>query len=435
MKRTPSSTPLVLSLLLLPALASAQDRKSKEATIEIAPLPDWSIKKEVDRLDQSMRNYNNLIGSLSRASKDLGEEFEAYLKDPQNELLASSVERKMAIYAKTVMADFDGIIADQDLLGANFRELQRKLVAFSAHLGNQSSGYKLKLDNYRKRAKELESRLVELSVRIKEDPPEDPLELRRLKSQFAQAFRRYRLQSRYVNGYDARYRSYQQLERSVKQLASMFVNLHAKFNEMIENLENERQYLDDSIRLQADKIRIQQIIRQGILGSERAIGNVAEKLADLYNKVDAFSQVHERINQDLNNFVQSQDILLQVTRKIDAIGMTGGGLQDLAADMDKAIEAFYRHRDEPEDDKLMIDIEREKNAAKEAARGEGKTGASSGEAPPQTTPSAPRGAARRTGPPEPAAPAPARRRSPPAARPPAAPREAPPAPERPAPPP
>ena len=63
---------------------------------------------------------------------------------------------------------------------------------------------------------------------------------------------------------------------------------------------------------------------------------------------------------------------MEVTRKIDAIGTTGGGLQDLAADMDKAIDAFYNHRDEPAGDdgeeKLLIDLEREKKAKAEAAR-------------------------------------------------------------------
>jgi hypothetical protein len=312
-----------------------------------------------------MRNYSSLIGSLSQASTDLGKEFEAYLKDPKNELLASSVERKMAIYAKTVMADFDGIISDQDVLGSNFRELQRKLVAFGKHLGNQSEGFKLKLESYRARATQFEQNLVELSVQIKENPPEDPRELKKLKAKFAKEFRRYRLQSRYVNGYERRYKSYQQLQGNMGNLAGMFVNLHEKFNELIENLENERTYLDDSIRLQADQLRIKQIIRDGILGSEQAIGNVAEKLADLYNKVDAFSQVHERINGDLNKFVQSQEVLMDVTRKIDAIGTTGGGMASLAADMDKAIDAFYKHRNEPEDDKLLLDLEREKKEAKE----------------------------------------------------------------------
>ncbi len=349
----------LLAALALPALAPGALAQSprpvpppaperpparEEPTVEVAPLPNWSIRKEVDKLDTSMREYSTLLSSLSKASSELGEEFERYKKNPQDQVLASSLERKMAQYAERVMKDFDGVVADQDVLGSNFRDLQRKLVVFSRHLGGQSAEYRLRLQGYETQAKALEKRLVEMSVRIKEDPPEDPAALRELKNEFAAEFRRYRLQARYVNGYQRRYRNYAQLQKNMEQLAGLFSSLHGKFNELIENMTNERQYLQDSMRLQADTLRIKQLIRDGILGSEQAIGNVAEKLANLYLKVDAFTQVHERINADLNRFVQGQEVLLDVTRKIDEIGATGGPIGDIGTDMEKAIEAFYGRR-------------------------------------------------------------------------------------------
>jgi CheY-like chemotaxis protein len=78
---------------------------------------------------------------------------------------------------------------------------------------------------------------------IRENPPEDPNELKKLKREFAREFRRYRLQMRYVNGYSRRYQNYMQLQRNMERLAGVFVNLHEKFNELIDNLTNERQYL------------------------------------------------------------------------------------------------------------------------------------------------------------------------------------------------
>jgi hypothetical protein len=323
--------------------------------MEVAPMPDWSIRKEVDRLDTSMQEYSSLIKSLTAASDGLGDEFQKYLKDPTNEVLASSVEKKMAIYAKRVMGDFDDIIADQDVLGTNFRELQRKLVTFSSHLGGQAKGFNTRLQGYRSTAKVHEDKLRELAVRLKEDPPEDEMELRKLRRDFSRQLRRYNLQGRYVKGYETRLKSYKGLEKNMKRLADMFVNLHDKFNEMIENLENERQYLHDSLRLQADTLRIKQIVRDGFVGSEKAMGNVADKLAKLYHKVDAFSQVHERINGDLNRFVESQGALVDVTKRIDAIGSTGGPLGDLAGDLDKAIDLIYDNRDSDTEDGLLID--------------------------------------------------------------------------------
>ena len=354
----PAGLLLGASLLVTPALiatpAEGQDR-DRGSSIEVAPMPDWSIRKEVDRLDSSMQEYSSLIKSLTAASDGLGSEFQKYLKDPHNEVLASSVEKKMAVYAKRVMGDFDDIIADQDVLGTNFRELQRKLTTFSGHLGVQAKGFQVRLGGYRQTAKVHEDKLKELAVKLKEDPPEDEAELRKLRRDFSRQLRRYNLQGRYVKGYETRYKSYEALQKNMKRLADMFVNLHDKFNEMIENLENERQYLHDSLRLQADTLRIKQIVRDGFLGSEKAIGNVADKLAKLYNKVDAFSQVHERINGDLHRFVESQSALVDVTKRINEIGTKGGPLGDLAGDLDAAIDLIYENRESDTEGGLLID--------------------------------------------------------------------------------
>mgnify|MGYP001221119404 CR=1 FL=1 len=348
----------------------AEAVEDDSASARVVPLPDWSIRKEVERLDTSMKEYSSLINSLSKASTDLGTEFQKYLENPNDELLASSVERKMALYAKTVMHDFDDIIADQDLLGTNFRDLQRKLVTFSDHLNNQAKTFEVTLGDYTTKARSLEKKLTEMSVKIKEDPPEDPDQLRELKRQFAREFRLYRLQTRYVNGYQRRLENYRNLAKNMRSLSGLFVNLHEKFNELIDNLENEKQYLTDSMRLQADTLRIKQIIRDGIVGSEHAIGNVADKLADLYTKVDAFTRVHERINADLTKFVQSQEVLMDVTKRIDAIGVQGGPIGDIAADMDKAIEAFYEQRNDPEG--KMLGVEDPPQASEDAAKESGQ---------------------------------------------------------------
>lgn len=405
-------------LLATPAAAQGKTAPRGGGAIEVAPMPDWSIRKEVDRLDTSMQEYSSLIKSLTAASDGLGEEFQKYLKDPTNEVLASSVEKKMAIYAKRVMGDFDDIIADQDVLGTNFRELQRKLVTFSGHLGTQAKGFNTRLQGYRSTAKAHEGKLRELAVRLKEDPPEDEMELRKLRREFSRQLRRYNLQGRYVKGYETRLKSYKRLEKNMTRLADMFVNLHDKFNEMIENLENERQYLHDSLRLQADTLRIKQIVRDGFLGSEKAMGNVADKLAKLYHKVDAFSQVHERINGDLNRFVESQGALVDVTKRIDAIGSTGGPLGDLAGDLDKAIDLIYENRDETSEDELLID------KLKKAKKKPFPTKAAPKKATKKTGPkAAPKGTVQTARPKAPARPKAAPRKAP--ARPKAAPKAAP----------
>ena len=73
--------------------ASAQDSIPPTEPVElpetgarVAPLPNWSIRKEVDNLVSSMREYNALTNSLSKASAELGEEFKKYLANPNDEV-------------------------------------------------------------------------------------------------------------------------------------------------------------------------------------------------------------------------------------------------------------------------------------------------------------------------------------------------------------
>jgi len=346
---------VALSVSLTPSLVRAQDADAKPAATEedpekgggtIVPVPGWSIKPEIESLGGSMKKFNTLIGSLNRANKDLSDEFQKYLKDPKNEVVASTLERKMAAYAAQVQGEFSTVISEQDALSSNFRMIRRKLQQLSGHLGTKSGDFQEKLKGFATESHKMEKELIDLAIKIKENPPEDPDELKKMKHEFAMKTRRFNLKNRYVKGYAARLANYQQLRKNLEKLADLFNSLHEKFGDLMDNLSNEKQYLKDSIELQADTLRIKQIIRDGIFGGENAIKNVSEKLADLYVKVDAFTQVHDRINADLNKFVESQTELLSVSEKLDKIGAIDFGTQ-AGQDLDKTIEDFYKRKDAP----------------------------------------------------------------------------------------
>lgn len=333
--------------------ASGDEKSDEGATVD--KVPGWSIKPEIQSLGDSMKKFNTLIGSLNRANKDLGDEFQKYLKDPKNEVVASNLEKKMAAYAAQVQGEFSAVISEQDALSSNFRMLRRKLQQLSSHLGNKAGDFQEHYKQFADEAKVQEKSLVDLAIKIKENPPEDPDELKKLKHEFALKQRRYNLKNRYVKGYQARLQNYQQLRKNLDKLGDLFETLHERFGDLMENLSNEKQYLRESIELQADTLRIKQIIRDGIFGGENAIKNVSDKLASLYVKVDAFTQVHDRINSDLNKFVESQTSLLEVGNAIDKIGGDGfGGAQN--QDLDKSIDDFYKRKDAPltnDDDSVL----------------------------------------------------------------------------------
>jgi hypothetical protein len=340
----------VLSLALAaPARAEdpTQDPNSRpDEGAHVEPVPGFSIKTEIQGLGDSMKKFDSLVGSLNRANKDLGDEFAKYLKDPNNQVVASSLERKMASYAAQVQGEFSGVISEQDTLSSHFRMLRQKLQGLSGQIGGKASGFQEHYKAYADEARTQEKALIELAVKIKENPPTDPDELKKLKREFLNKQRSYQFKERYAKGYAARLQNYQMLRKNLDRLSDLFDTLHQRFGDLMENLANEKQYLRDAMGLQADTLKIKQMIRDGMFGGENTLKNVTEKLASLYVKVDAFTQINDRVNNDLNRFVESQTGLAELGGKIDLIGQSKIGAQE-NQDLEKSINEFYERRDAP----------------------------------------------------------------------------------------
>jgi hypothetical protein len=354
---------LAFALLGSPAWAMPGDdggsRKDKDnigantgTTVELPK--NWSIRDEVNKIENHMHGFLDLSESLGSASKELATDFEAYLQDPKNEVLASSIEKKMALFADQVVHDFDKVITDQDVLISSFKELKRKLQKFDGALTDKVQEYDLKMSGIREEAAGVEQSLIGLSVKIKDT--QDPGEKKALENEFAKNYRRFRLKNRNIRGFEHNLQNYKVLLKNLEMLTALFGQLQDKFGDLMQNLENEKSYLLDSIELQQDSVKIKKIMNEGFFSGERAIKNVTEKLAQLYLRVDAFTQVHDKINQGLGRFAETQDTLAKLSASIDEIGNDGitteGGDALTShggggpARLDDAVEYFYKKRGE-----------------------------------------------------------------------------------------
>jgi uncharacterized protein YoaH (UPF0181 family) len=351
-----SAAAIAFVILGLPAWAGPSEPAAPPSDREVgsgttATLPsNWSIREEVSKIENHMRGFLDLSESLGSASQELAQDFEAYLQDPKNEVLASSIEKKMALFADQVVHDFDRVITDQDVLVSNFKELKRKLQKFDGALGEKVSEYDLKMALIRDEASKIEQGLIAMAIKIKE--ARDPAEKKALESVFAKDYRRFRLKNRNIRGFEHNLQNYKVLVKNLQLLNQLFGQLQDKFVDLMQNLENEKAYLLDSIELQQDSVKIKKIMNEGFFSGERAIKNVTEKMAQLYHKVDAFTQVHDRINQGLGRFLETQDTLQKLSATIDEIGNDGitgegGPLTSSEAGgngIDAAIEYFYKQR-------------------------------------------------------------------------------------------
>lgn len=349
-----STAVLAVALLGAPAFAAPseepqgqKDDRGVGGGVTTTVPRDWSIKEEVSRIESHMHGFLDLSESLGSASKELAQDFEAYLQDPKNEVLASSIEKKMALFADQVVHDFDKVITDQDVLLTSFKELRRKLQKFDGTLSDKVSEYDLKMKGIREDVSSVEQNLIGLAVKIKD--ANDASEKKALENEFSKTYRRYRLKNRNIRGFEHNLQNYKVLLKNLQLLTALFSQLQDKFGDLMQNLENEKAYLLDSIELQQDSVRIKKIMNEGFYSGERAIKNVTEKLAQLYLRVDAFTQVHDRINQGLGRFAETQDTLAKLSATIDEIG-TGGITAEGAGSgpngntVEDAVEYFYKQR-------------------------------------------------------------------------------------------
>ncbi|RME81447.1 MAG: hypothetical protein D6785_09000 [Planctomycetota bacterium] len=240
------------------------------------------------------------------------------------------------------MKDFNTIIASQDTMIANFNSLKRKLKKYHTYLSYKEQILKDKLQEIKKEKKDVEKELKRLALKIR-SLPKNSAERKALKRTFSRVYYKYRLKNRYYTGYYRNYKNYSILTKNLKILVGIFGNLEGKFVDLISNMEMEKKFLIENIRLQVDNLLVKKLIREGITTGKHAIKNVTAKMSQIYLKVDAFTKIHDRINKGLGSFAESQQVLLQVGKEIDKVGATGsGGVLDL----EKIIEKFAKKAEE-----------------------------------------------------------------------------------------
>lgn len=293
---------------------------------------DWSIKKEVSTIEKSLNNYDPLIQSLEEANNDLKNDLADYLKNPGDQVLAAKITAKMSGYAKKIVIDVDKITADQDVLLTVFNEVDQKLKNFSGQLDFKVNEMDDKVKKYVDDNGRLKKQLHELAKKCQNAT--NPDEKEAFKKEFSKVYGEYNLSNRYKDGFTRHKEDYDTLSKNLKGLIKIFSVLNQAFESLIKNLSAEKKYLMDNIRLQADSIRVQKLVHEGISDGSRAVVKISQKLAVLYAKVDGFSKVHEKINRDMAKFADTTKILSSLVQQIETAPFKS------APSVDKAIEYF-----------------------------------------------------------------------------------------------
>ncbi|MDP7033552.1 MAG: hypothetical protein QF752_03560 [Planctomycetota bacterium] len=307
-------------------------------TGRLESMDSWTIRPQLQTLEQAMRDYEPLLNTLHQANSDLGSDLKQYLENPEDRLAASRVQVKLSSYARTVVSDFDRVIGKQDLLLSTFREVQYRLKRFSHHVSYKAVVYNKQHQNFKKKGKKIGKELHDLATQIR--TASSPEEEARLKREFRRRYLSWKIHNRYVKGYDRTREQYERLAKNLDGLAQVFERLQSAYLTLIENIEAEKQFLRDNIQLVMDTLRADRMVETELLAGRQAIQVLVDKLAHLYERVDAFSQIQAQMNDNLGRFGNGTALLEGLQGRIEDIGepKLGSGPEAL----ERAIDEFYR---------------------------------------------------------------------------------------------
>ena len=198
--------------------------------------------------------------------------------------------------------------------------------------------YEKQHQNFKKRGKEIAKELHELATQIRMD--DDPEKQADLKREFRRRYLSWKIHNRYVRGYDRTREQYEKLAKNLEGLARVFERLQSAYLTLIENIEAEKQFLRDNIQLVMDTLRADRMVETELLAGRQAIQVLVDKLAHLYERVDAFSQIQAQMNDNLGRFGNGTALLEGLQGRIEDIGepKLGSGPEAL----ERAIDDFYR---------------------------------------------------------------------------------------------
>jgi hypothetical protein len=320
-------------LIATAAEASAQVRRD-----ETGILPEgWSIDEEVRGLEVSVKDFNVVIKSLGSANLELQELLTKHLKNPNNRVNSSLLEKKIAAYASDAVKDFDRIISNQDGTVSNFKSVGRKLAKFDSYLAAKIDATKVNAVEVKKEVDTMGKQLEEMASAVKN--ASTPEEEKDAKQKFAKLYHRYRLQKRYADGYERTSEGYRKLAANLAQMNQLYGTLKDKFSTLVANLETERKFLLDNMSLQEDSMKVKTLVQDGVLSGRDAIGKITERMAMLFLKVDAFNSISERVTTNMDTFNDFQTQLVGITEKLQQVGTVGD-----TKSLDEAIEQFYNKR-------------------------------------------------------------------------------------------
>jgi len=323
-------TRTLLIILFLALIVS--ELEAQQVMEETSYLPQFETSRtEIQTLEENLAKTGALADVLKRGNDELSEAIKQYDQD-------RSMETKDRIYgllgdlASQTVTQIESIVANKDQMRDGVTQIIYKMSQINRTLAAKQNQFKTFLDKTQKEAAPIKDELKAMARKIRKDPEND--ELRR-------AFRNKLYKLKHLDHRNKTYKAHQRLNdkfaAQVKLAQQFFEGLNNNTDQLIANLEEQKEFLVMKVGLLKDAAQMESWLR-GEGESNASAFSMMKRIGDL-------SQALEKFNAATDVLIEMNDIGTIIDGLPDAgeIFGIGTGGKGGARFEDKYVDYFLKN--------------------------------------------------------------------------------------------
>lgn len=319
-------------LIILFLLFIVAELEAQEVLEETSYLPQFETSRtEIQTLEENLAKTGALADILKKGNDELSEAIKQYKQD-------HSMETKDRIYgllgdlAGQTVTQIENIVANKDQMRDGVSQIIFKMRQISLTLAEKHKRFQSFLAKTQKQAEPLKKELKDMARKIKKDPEND--ELRR-------AFRTKLYKLKHLDHRHKTYKAHERLNAKfaaqVKKAEQFFEALNNNTDQLIANLEEQKEFLVMKVGLLKDAAQMESWLR-GEGASNASAFSMMKKIGDL-------SQALEKFNAATDVLIEMNDIGTIIDGLPDAgeiFGIGGEGTNGARFE-DKYVDYFLKN--------------------------------------------------------------------------------------------
>lgn len=321
-----------LIILLLILSGGSLNAQTQQALEETTYLPQFeNSKSEIETLEENLAKTGELADILKRGNDELSEAIKQYRQDQSPEA-KDRVYALLGHLARQTVTQIEGIVAYKDQMQDGVAQILYKMDNIQHNLTGKKKKFTAHIEQTQKEAAALKTQLKTLARQIQRDS-ENPT----LRKEFRTLlFKLKNLDHRYKT-----YRAHERLNVKFAQQVGLAQNFFDQLNnntdQLIANLEEQKEFLVMKVGLLRDAAEMESWLRGEGQSNASAFA--------LMKKIGELSQALEKFNAATDILVEMNDIGTLIDSLPDAGQIFGidGAVKKGERPEDKYIEYFLEH--------------------------------------------------------------------------------------------